>query len=63
MKRIITNLAFGLLLMALFIPVGYSQQKAIKRYSIATGGTQGIFYLLVQEFLKSYINIYQKLKS
>jgi hypothetical protein len=40
------GLVIGLIGVGLLLSVGYGQQKAIKRYSIATGGTQGTFYFV-----------------
>jgi len=44
MKKMLVGLAVGLLAVVFLVTVGYAQQKATKRYSVATGGTSGTFY-------------------
>jgi TRAP transporter TAXI family solute receptor len=46
MKRIMMGVAIVLVMFGFCVSVGQSQQKAMKRYSIATGGTSGVFYFV-----------------
>lgn len=45
-KKMMVVMVLGLIIVVLFASLGFGQQKGIKRYSIATGGTQGTFYFV-----------------
>jgi len=57
-KRILVGFIFGFFMFGLLFSGAYAQQKGMRRYSIATGGTQGTFYFVgagVSKIIHQYL--------